>query len=95
MLALPLVGFQIVSSNFFQSIGFAVKSIIQSLSRQLIFMVPGIILLPRIWGLKGLWIAIPVSDTLAAMLSLYLLVIQLRHLKRMEQDQLKIDLRHD
>ncbi|MDD3332306.1 MAG: MATE family efflux transporter [Proteiniphilum sp.] len=95
MLALPLVGFQIVSSNFFQSIGFAVKSIIQSLSRQLIFMVPGIILLPRIWGLKGLWIAIPVSDTLAAMLSLYLLVIQLRHLKQMEQDQLKIDLRHD
>lgn len=95
MLALPLVGFQIVSSNFFQSIGFAVKSIIQSLSRQLIFMVPGIILLPRIWGLKGLWIAIPVSDTLAAMLSLYLLVIQLRHLKRMEQDQLKINLRHD
>ena len=95
MLALPLVGFQIVSSNFFQSIGFAVKSIIQSLSRQLIFMVPGIILLPRIWGLKGLWIAIPVSDTLAAMLSLYLLVIQLRHLKRMEQDQLKIDLRND
>ncbi len=95
MLALPLVGFQIVSSNFFQSIGFAVKSIIQSLSRQLIFMVPGIILLPRIWGLKGLWIAIPVSDTLAAMLSLYLLVIQLRHLKQMEQDQLKINLRHD
>ncbi len=87
MLALPLVGFQIVSSNFFQSIGFAAKSIIQSLSRQLIFMVPGIILLPRIWGLKGLWIAIPVSDTLAALLSLYLLVIQLRHLRQLERGE--------
>ena len=85
LLALPFVGFQIVSSNFFQSIGFAAKSIIQSLSRQLIFLVPGIILLPRIWGLQGLWIAIPVSDTLAALLSLYLLAIQLRHLRRMEE----------
>jgi Na+-driven multidrug efflux pump len=55
------------------------------LSRQLIFLVPGIILLPRLWDLNGLWIAMPVSDTLAAMLSLYLLVIQLRHLKKMEE----------
>lgn len=83
--ALPLVGFQIVSSNFFQSIGFAAKSIIQSLSRQLIFLVPGILFLPRIWGVNGLWIAMPVSDVLAALLSLYLLVIQLRHLKKMEE----------
>lgn len=85
VIGLPLVGFQIVSSSFFQSIGFAAKSIIQSLSRQLIFLVPGIILLPRLWGLNGLWIAMPVSDTLASMLSLYLLVIQLRHLKKMEE----------
>ncbi len=82
--ALPLVGFQIVSSSFFQSIGFAAKSIIQSLSRQLIFMIPGIIFLPRLWGLDGLWIAMPVSDTLAALLSIYLLLIQLRQLNRME-----------
>ncbi|MBF6627387.1 MAG: MATE family efflux transporter [Proteiniphilum sp.] len=83
--ALPLVGLQIVSSSFFQSIGFAAKSIIQSLSRQLIFLVPGILLLPRIWGLNGLWIAMPVSDMLAALLSIYLLVIQIRHLKKMEE----------
>ena len=82
--ALPLVGFQIVSSSFFQSIGFAAKSLIQSLSRQLIFLVPGIILLPRIWGLDGLWIAMPVSDVLAFILSLFLLIYQLRQLKRME-----------
>lgn len=90
--AMPLVGFQIVSSSFFQSIGFAAKSIIQSLSRQLIFMVPGIILLPRIWGLDGLWIAMPVSDTLAALLSIYLLMIQLRQLNRMEQGDVQRNL---
>lgn len=83
--AMPLVGFQIVSSSFFQSIGFAAKSIIQSLSRQLIFMIPGIIFLPRIWGLDGLWIAMPVSDTLAALLSIYLLLVQLKQLKLMEE----------
>jgi len=85
VIGLPLVGFQIVSSSFFQSIGFAAKSIIQSLSRQLIFLVPGILILPRFWELNGLWIAMPVSDSLAALLSFYLLVIQLRHLKRMEE----------
>jgi len=85
--ALPLVGFQIVASSFFQSLGYAAKSIIQSLSRQLIFLVPGIIIFPRYLNLDGLWIAIPVSDTLAALLSLYLLVIQIRHLKNMEKEE--------
>ena len=84
--ALPLVGFQIVSSSFFQSIGFAAKSLIQSLSRQLIFLVPAIIILPRVWELDGLWIAMPVSDTLAFILSLFLLTSQLKQLKKMESD---------
>jgi len=92
VIAMPLVGFQIVSSSFFQSIGFAAKSIIQSLSRQLIFMIPGIIFLPRLWGLDGLWIAMPVSDTLAALLSLYLLLIQLRQLNRMEEGDMQRNL---
>ncbi len=85
VIALPLVGMQIVASSFFQSLGYAFKSIIQSLSRQLIFLVPGIILFPRLWGLDGLWIAIPVSDTLAALLSLTLLIGQIRILKRLDQ----------
>lgn len=89
--AMPLVGFQIVSSSFFQSIGFAAKSLIQSLSRQLIFLVPGIILLPRLWGLDGLWIAMPVSDVLAFILSLLLLIYQLRQLKRMESTRNESD----
>ena len=87
--AMPLVGFQIVSSSFFQSIGFAAKSLIQSLSRQLIFLVPGIILLPRLWGLDGLWIAMPISDILAFILSVFLLTHQLRQLKRMENAKIE------
>ena len=51
--ALPLVGIQIVASSFFQSLGYAAKSMIQSLSRQLIFLVPGLMLFPRMLGLDG------------------------------------------
>ena len=82
--ALPLVGIQIVASSFFQSLGYAAKSMIQSLSRQLIFLVPGLLIFPRVWGLDGVWLAIPVADTLAALLSVYLLTTQIRLLKRLE-----------
>lgn len=84
--AFPLVGIQIVASSFFQSLGYAAKSIIQSLSRQLTFLVPFIIIFPRLWGLNGIWIAMPVADTLAAILSIYLLIIQLRLLNRMQEE---------
>ncbi|RNC64244.1 MATE family efflux transporter [Proteiniphilum sp. X52] len=85
--AFPLVGIQIVASSFFQSLGYAAKSIIQSLSRQLIFLIPFIILFPRLWGLDGIWTAMPVADTLSAILSIYLLIIQLRLLNRMEEEE--------
>jgi Na+-driven multidrug efflux pump len=86
--ALPLVGLQIVSSSFFQSIGSATKSLIQSLSRQLIFLIPAIIILPRICELDGLWIAMPISDTISFILSLFLLTFQLRQLKKIESNNL-------
>lgn len=88
--AFPLVGMQIVASSFFQSLGYAAKSIIQSLSRQLIFLVPFIIVFPRLWRLDGIWIAMPVADTLAAILSIYLLIIQLRVLNKMEEEDKRI-----
>jgi Na+-driven multidrug efflux pump len=55
-------------------------------------MIPGIIFLPRLWGLDGLWIAMPVSDTLAALLSIYLLLLQLRPLNRMEEGDVQRNL---
>ena len=90
VIALPIVGMQIAASGFFQSLGYAFKSIIQSLSRQLIFLVPGIIFLPRLFELDGLWIAIPVSDALSSLLSFILLVGQIRVLNEMEErDKIK------
>lgn len=74
IVAFPVVGFQIVLSGYFQSIGQAKKSIILSLSRQIIFLIPSIIILPRIFGLNGVWAATPVSDLLAMILAVYFFI---------------------
>ncbi len=63
----PIVGFQIVTGNFFQSIGMAKKSIFLSTSRQLVFLVPFLLLFPTIWGTNGVWISIAASDALSAL----------------------------
>lgn len=86
LMAFPLVGFQIVAGSFFQSIGQAKKAIIQSLSRQIIFLIPGLLILPRLFGLNGVWVAMPISDFLASMLSLYLLIGQIGSIQKMKRE---------
>ena len=61
----PLVGFQIVVGNFFQSIGMAKKSIFQSVCRQLVFLTPFLLIFPGIWGTDGVWLSIAASDALS------------------------------
>ena len=87
MALFPIIGFQMVTGNFFQSIGQAGKSIYMSLTRQLIFLVPCLIILPRFWGLDGVWISLPVSDGLAALNAAVLLYLQIRQFKGMSQEQ--------
>ena len=65
----PFVGIQMVIGNFFQSIGHAGKSIFQSITRQMLFLIPGLILLPPYFGLDGVWLAIPMSDILSFFVS--------------------------
>ncbi|MDR3795410.1 MATE family efflux transporter [Phocaeicola sp.] len=65
ILAFPVVGAQIVITQFFQSIGKARISIFLSLSRQLLFLLPGLAWLPPVYGLKGVWFSMPLSDGLA------------------------------
>ena len=61
----PLVGAQIVITNFFQSIGKAKVSIFLSLSRQLLFLIPGLFLLPLYFGIDGVWASLPVADAVS------------------------------
>ncbi len=61
----PLVGFQIVVGHFFQSIGLSKQSIFLSLSRQLLLLIPFLLILPNIWGTNGVWASITMSDGLS------------------------------
>lgn len=70
-----LVGTQIVISNFFQSIGKAPVSIFLSLSRQLLFLVPLLLILPPSYGINGVWASLPISDAIAFIVAIMCLWI--------------------
>lgn len=80
----PIIGFQMVTSNFFQSIGMASKAIFLSLTRQMLFLLPALIILPRFFGVAGVWYSMPVSDLLASLVAMVMLVSQFRKFKRGE-----------
>ncbi|HIW09862.1 MAG TPA: MATE family efflux transporter [Candidatus Rikenella faecigallinarum] len=84
----PFVGFQMVTSNFFQSIGMAPKAIFLSLTRQLIFLVPFLLILPEFFGANGVWMSMPLADTAATTLAAILLWRQFRKFHQLHlQDQ--------
>jgi Na+-driven multidrug efflux pump len=74
----PIVGFQMVTSNLFQSIGYARISIILSLSRQVIFFLPALIILSNFFYLNGAWLATPAADILSTLLAYIILKNQMR-----------------
>ena len=80
----PIVGFQMVASNFFLSIGLSRKAIFLSLTRQLLFLVPCLIILPPLWGTFGVWVSIPIADTTATIVTAIVLVRQFKQFKEME-----------
>lgn len=77
----PIAGVQMVVVTFFQSIGMAKKSIFLSLSRQVIFLIPLLLLLPRQLGVTGVWLSIPIADFVAAIVTVVMLAAQLKELK--------------
>lgn len=77
----PLVGFQMVTSAFFQSIGQPRQAIIMSLTRQVIFLIPLLTILPHYWGVYGVWLSPPIADFCSVTLAIILLTRQLRLFK--------------
>ena len=78
----PIIGFQMVTSNFFQSIGMASKAIILSLSRQLLILIPCLLILPLFFQEDGVWYSMPVSDLLASLIALFMLLQQFKKFKQ-------------
>ena len=79
----PLVGMQIITTSFFQSIGMAGKSIFLSLSRQLLFLLPLLLVLPHFFSnpVDGVWASLPISDSIAFCVALIMLTQQVRKLR--------------
>lgn len=85
LLMLPIIGFQIISANYFQAVGKAGYAIVFNLLRQIILLIPLIFLLPKFWGLTGIWLAGPISDLGAALLTGIFMVREIRTLASREE----------
>ncbi len=85
MLVMPVIGFQIISSNFFQAIGKAKKALVLSLLRQVILLIPLLLILPRIYGIMGIWTAAPVADSIATIATAAVLYFEMKIINRDEE----------
>lgn len=78
----PIVGFQMVTSNFFRSIGYAGTAIFLSLTRQLIFLLPLLYILPEFFGLGGIWASMPLADLIACIVSASMMIYHLKKFRK-------------
>lgn len=83
-LVFPVVGIQIVSTSFFQSIGYAGKSIFLSLTRQLLFLLPLLFVMPHFFAkpIQGVWYAIPTADAISCVVAIVMLITQVRKFRK-------------
>lgn len=87
MLLFPIIGFQMVVTNFFQCIGKVQISIFLSLSRQLLFLLPLLAILPLFLGVDGVWYSLPASDLTAAIVAAIIMQIYMKKFKRQIQQK--------
>ena len=78
----PIIGYQMVIANFFQSIGKAKISVFLSLSRQLVFLIPLLLVLPTLYGVDGVWWSMPVADTISALVTAVIMVLFMRRMNK-------------
>jgi len=98
LILLPIVGFQIVCSNYFQATGQPVKSTVLTLTRQVIFLIPLYFtlpellptILPQYTGLDAVYFAVPAADFLAIFTTAVFMLIELPRLKKIERGELKV-----
>lgn len=91
MFCFPVIGFQMVITNFFQCIGKVKISIFLSLSRQLLILLPLLAFLPMIWDIDGVWYSMPISDFAAAVIAGVVMMWYMNKLKKQHQEQLKVN----
>ena len=88
LLAFPIVGCQMVITNFFQSIGKVKISIFLSLSRQLLLLLPLLATLPLIYGINGVWYAMPTSDVCASIIAAFMMMAYMKKFKKQHKNMI-------
>jgi putative MATE family efflux protein len=88
-LAMPIVGFQMVTSNFFQSVGKAQMAVILSASRQLLLLIPLLLILPQYFGVVGVFASMPLADSLAAIIAFILLRREMKSFSKLEDQPIQ------
>lgn len=89
LMMLPIIGFQIVSANYFQAVGKPRQAMILSLSRQVLLLIPALLILPRYFGLNGVFYAGPVADFGSSVVTGIWLYFELKHLDRKHNEKMK------
>lgn len=84
----PVIGFQVICANYFQAVGKAGHAIFLSMSRQVILLIPLIFVLPKFFGLNGVWLAGPISDLLSAIITGIYIFVEVKKLKH-NKDNIK------
>lgn len=82
-----LIGFIMVGSVVFQAMGKAPQAFVTAIARPVLFLLPLVFILPRYWQLDGVWLAFPITDVLAFILVLVLLIPQIRVFRRQDREQ--------
>lgn len=77
---------QPITSTFFTSIGKAIKGVFLSLTRQILFLLPAIVILPLIMGIDGILYAGPIADLLAAVITVIMAAVEFRNMKKLPQE---------
>jgi Na+-driven multidrug efflux pump len=91
VMMLPLIGFQVVSASYFQAVGKPKQAMLLMLSRQVLLLIPALLILPRFFGLDGVWLALPLSDFLASLTTGTCILFELRHLDERHRALLEND----
>ncbi len=89
--AFPIVGFQMVTSNFFQSIGKAPMAVILSSTRQLLMLIPLLLILPNFYGTEGVFASMPLSDILSSILAFLLLRHEMKRFSKLKDKPIESD----
>lgn len=83
----PALGFQFAAGSFFQAIGKALPATIITLSRQVLFLIPAILVFPLFWGLTGVWMSWPFSDMMDLIVCCIFIIFEIRIINRMMENQ--------